>query len=148
MCMPFGSAPPGCLHVADASPLKVSSEAQVSVPGPCTHSGCGSWKGREVVSAVCAGLSVFCWLQTICCVFLWAFEALFLLAALFMRERASQGKGTFPLSQLLPRDTGHALIFFFFFFCLNSVTWRPFLQFWLSEIYQHSVDILWGFFHM
>ena len=56
----------------------LSSEAQVSAPGPCTHSGCGSWKGREVVPALCAGLSVFCWLQTICCMFLWAFEALFL----------------------------------------------------------------------
>ena len=44
----------------------LSSEAQVSASGPCTHSGCGSQKGREV-STVCVGLSVFCWLQIIFC---------------------------------------------------------------------------------
>lgn len=101
-----------------------------------------------VARTICTGLSLF-YLPQACCTLLWGSEdaSLSALADLPASKRDSQSEGCFVLSQLSPRGTGPILIpFFFSFFNLAQPHGWSFLQFWLYEICQHSVGILWNCF--
>ena len=117
LCMPLGSAPPGCLHAAHVSPL---SRSVLWSPGFSTRPLYTQWMWvlegqRGGTSSLCRALCVLLTTDHLLHVPLSLWSSFSVMASFLMRERASQGKGTFPLSQLLPRGLGHVLIFFFSF---------------------------------
>ena len=134
------------MHPATVLCLGLSSEAWVPAPWPCVHQLMVSQAGecRTVARAVCAGLSLFCLLQTgFYTLLLSLWSSLSAPAALPVGEGAFQGVGTFPLPQLPLRDIYIVLIPQLFSLLSYPVIWSSvLLSYWVmsNSLWPHGLQ--------